>query len=262
MNLLARVRDRLRLSLDLAGQHRSWRLARNYRLGGGYERVYLYHIRKTGGTSLNYMFLALGGEASPDVYSRLTHNRMLRAIIGDKVYVGWNKPLIEQGRYFYAFSHIPAHQLTLPGRTFTITCLRDPVTRVLSLYRMLVEYRDNNIPHPMMVRQGAWLGHGFADFLERIPRRHLLRQLFMFSEAFSPAEAFDRIRACSHYFFLEDFAAGVRTLSEKLQIALEPLHVKQAASDPVIHQADIERLRSLLEPEYVLYHRLRQACAT
>jgi hypothetical protein len=91
-----------------------------------------------------------------------------------------------------------------------------------------------------------------GDFLERVPRAHLQRQLFMFSETFSSAEAFDRIMACSHVFFVEDFAAGVAALSARLGLRLEPLHAKKSANPAPVSPAEMAQLRERLEPEYEL----------
>ncbi len=38
-----------------------------YKLPNGYQRVYLYHIRKTDGLSLTHIFFSLGGEDPMDV---------------------------------------------------------------------------------------------------------------------------------------------------------------------------------------------------
>ena len=243
-------------------------LVKNYRLGDGYKRIYHYHIRKTGGTSLNQMFLALSGQPGQSLYNRLHEVRPglfgrrtcapdYRLVVDNKVYVGWNKRLIEQGFYFYAFSHLPAHKLRLPERTFTVTCLREPVSRVLSLYNMLLFYRDNDVSHPGMVEQGPWLGRGFCDFLSRVPREHLLCQLYMFSNSYSADEAFDGILSCSHFFFTEDFSQGVKSLSEKLGFTLQPIHIRKADRQEAISAQDMERLRTLLEPEFLLYEKLR-----
>jgi len=79
--------------------------------------------------------------------------------------------LIEEGSYYYAFSHIPLHQLRLPKETFTITCFRDPIKRIISHYNMLVHYRDNNIYHSCMKIEGHWLGNSVLDFVERRPKK-------------------------------------------------------------------------------------------
>ena len=154
-------------------------LAKNYSIGDEYKRIYLFHIRKTGGTSLNQIFLGLGGEDGKDVYTKLAKTPNHRVKSDDQLFVGWNKKLIESGNYFYAFSHIPKHKLILPNNTFTITFLRDPVKRVISHYKMLYYYQVNSINHPCMKTEGAWLGECFQDFLERIPYEHLLNQLYI-----------------------------------------------------------------------------------
>jgi hypothetical protein len=46
-------------------------VGRRYVLNDGYERVYLHHIRKAGGSSLTASFLALGGEDPLAVEQRI-----------------------------------------------------------------------------------------------------------------------------------------------------------------------------------------------
>lgn len=238
-------------------QSRVRRLAARYRFPGGYRRIYHYHIRKTGGTSLNHMFLSLGGEAGADVYAGLSDAPGFSLISGDKVFVGWNKREIEQGNYFYAFSHTPVYSLNLPDKTFTVTCLRDPVQRVLSHYKMLLETQRNASKPRWFDTEAAWLGDNLSEFLTRIPQQHLLNQLYMFSTSFDVDEAFERIVDCSHWFLNERFDEGVRTLSAKLGIPLVGLHVRQSTIDPQITPAEMGELRQRLEPEYRLYDRLR-----
>lgn len=239
-------------------EERKYRELTNYNIAGEYRRIYLFHIRKTGGTSLNHILLSQGGEDREEVYRRLSEDKNHRIISNDKVFVGWNKKLIEQGYYYYAFSHMLKHQLRLPEGTFTITCLRDPVKRVLSHYKMLLEFKVNNIVHPCMKIEGEWLGNSFNDFLTNIPTEHLLNQLYMFSKNFDVNEAFDNIVGCSHFFFTEQFSLGVSQLSSKLGIELKPLHIRKTSIDVNFSRVDIDRLRSMLEAEYVLFDKLKR----
>ena len=158
-DLSSKLWGRLGLVTDVVGDYKSWRAARNYLIGDTHKRVYHYHIPKTGGTSLNYIFLALAGEQSSITYKRLLDSPSQRVIVDDKVYVGWNRWLIRRGNYFYAWSHRPKHKLTLPEHTFTVTCLRDPESRVLSHYSELLSYRQHNVHHPYMRQAGHWLGN-------------------------------------------------------------------------------------------------------
>ena len=247
------LNTRLRMAQRRAEDARFWWLTRSVQVGNSYRRIYFYHVRKAGGTSINHMFL--GGKP---VYSRLSKTHHYRMLNNDRVFVGWNQRIIEQGYYFYAFSHIPAHQLTLPPDTFTFTCLRDPARRVVSHYKMLLETAHGLAPeHESFTEESTWMGENFGDFLDRIPREHLLNQLYMFSPSFDPDEAYDRITNCAHWFLTEQFEAGIATLSEKLGLDLKPLHTRRTSIDPQLTTADHARLREVLAPEYVLYERLQ-----
>ncbi|MFM7188159.1 MAG: sulfotransferase family 2 domain-containing protein, partial [Armatimonadota bacterium] len=129
-----------------------------FRCLGEWGRIYHLHVRKTGGTSLNYMFIALASPSPQEVYRKLCRKPSHSLTINGAIYTGWDKAKICKGDYFYAFSHHPLHRLRLPASTFAITCFRDPVERVVSLYQMLSHYRDTGVNHPCMAEQGPWLG--------------------------------------------------------------------------------------------------------
>ncbi len=236
-----------------------WRCRRasNDYILSGKRRVYHYHVRKTGGSSLNYMFLALAGGDPEKRYARLAQKENHRLILGDKVYIGWNVSLIEGGNFFYAFSHTPAHKIRLPADTFTVTCFRDPVRRVISLYNMLCYYREKKVAHPCMAVQGKWLGESFGAFIRNVPRNHLLRQLYMFSPNLDIDEALENIQKTDYFFFTENFNAGIAELNRKIGMALSPLHIKKARIAYEIKPWEKDDLRELLTREYDLIGRLR-----
>lgn len=241
----------------LADDVRCAQLAQRYHFTGDYRRIYHIHIRKTGGTSLNYMMLGLSGRPGPQVYEEACREPY-RPIIGDdKIFLGWNPALIERGHYFYAFSHMPSHRLKLPPHTFTVTCLRDPAARIISLYTMIKGYQSEPAPDRRKQRQLLWLGNSFGDFLVNLPREELLNQIFMFSKNFDGIEAFDQIAGCSHYLLTEEFSEGVYGLAAKLQLPLEPIHVRKSAVVYDLAPRDLEELRNRLEPEYELYAKLK-----
>lgn len=222
---------------------------------GGHKRIYHVHIRKTGGTSLNQSFLKISGEDSASLYARLA--QIHRVISDDKVYVAWNVRYINQGNYFYAFSHVPLHALKLPEGTFTVTCFRDPVRRVISLYNMLMDYQVNKIAHPGMSVQGKWLGSSFDDFLRNIPKEELCNQLYMFSAQYDIEEALERVQGLSHYMFTEDFAQGVEKLNEKTGLNLGTIHIRKTEYKAEIHQRSLDALKEQVNVEYEFLHRVR-----
>ena len=228
----------------------------------GYKRIYLAHIRKTGGTSINNMFLALSGTDPAALYSLLARSQGTRLIRNNLVFVGWNVRLLNRGDYYYGFSHTPLHELSLPERTFTLTCFRDPIERVLSHYNMLVDFRTNGIPHPCMRTEGQWLGKCFEDFLERVPRKHLQNQLFMFSRHFSIDEAVSRVRRLSYWFFGDNFDSGVSGLRFRTGLPLEPLHVRSARQHAQPPASTLSALREELDEEYAFLSVIRQLGAS
>lgn len=233
------------------------RVTRPTPLPDGYKRIYCYHIRKTGGTSVHRAFLSLSGQPPEQVHKRLLRSLTYFTISGGLTFVGHNKYLLEAGHYFYGFSHHPYHTFSLPDRTYTIAILRDPVKRAISHYRMLHYLSLHEPGHPSLQKEGSWLGNGFDDFLSNIPDEHLLRQLYMFSETFNVSEAAAALNTCSHVFFTENFEQGLHHLSDDLKLDLPLLHARKSTIDVDIPQREKERLRKLLEPEYRLIDRLQ-----
>jgi hypothetical protein len=226
----------------------------------GYERIYHIHNEKTGGTSLNYIFLSQGGESGEEVYSQMLKTKGWCVISNDKIFVGWNKFLIEKGYYFYAFSHIPTHMLKIPSNTFTVTCLRDPINRFISNYKEYLTYKTKNIKHPALKHRNKFYGGSFKDYMLSVPRKLLLGQLYMFSESFNIDEAYEKIRSCSYFFFTEQFSAGINDLSSKTGLPLKTIHARKSSiENNSISDEDKIILRELLEPEYFLMNKLKNA---
>lgn len=257
MNLERRAKDLVLATWSLSGGFQAKRLSRTYNLPDGFDRIYFWHIRKTAGTSLNRAFLALGGEAVEPLHLRLQNSLNKRVFSGGKVIVGHNRYLIRQGRYYYAFSHQPMHALKLPPRTFAITCLRDPVQRVLSHYRMLAGLRreKSNIPS---VRLHGYKAEGtIGDYLRLTPRHELLQQIYMFSQSLDPAEAARKIASCNVVLHTETFSDDLARLAEALQQPLQTRHDRKSPDDIPFDEADLAQLREAMQPEYDMLEHLR-----
>lgn len=228
-------------------------IVQNYKIAQKYKRIYHYHIRKTAGTSLNMSFLVLTGKNPDELYPKLSRSKFKRLILKDKVYVGWNKLLIEQGHYFYAFSHIPMHKIKVPDDSFTITILRDPVKRAISYYNMLKSFEKNNPAHPVLKTEGQYLGESFADFLKKAPVERLSRQLYMFSKEFNTEEAFENISKVNFVMSTENFEEDLKKLGKKLKLKLQSYRsqVSQVKYTPTVKELEI--LETLLEKEIFFY---------
>jgi hypothetical protein len=232
------------------------RLASVYRIAGRYKRIYFWHIRKTGGISLSSAMLGVACEDGATALRQLAdaHGRL---ILGDKVFVGWNVYLIEQGHYYYGFSHMPMHRITLPPETYTITCLRDPVKRVVSDYRMAKERAKSETTATFKRRYGGRVG-SLTEYFTQSPRKDLLRQIYMFSESLSVDEAAERIAGCNRFFFTNELSDAIVRLGEELGEPLQSKHENKGKAPVEIDQAELDDLREMLEPEYRLFEQLQK----
>jgi hypothetical protein len=249
----------IRIAIDELGARRSC----GPTLPDGSERIYLHHVRKTGGTSLVRSFLGLGGEDPLAVERRIADSYFSRTQSNGLVFVSGHKELVNRGHYFFAFSHNPAHEIHLPDRTFTITVLRDPLQRVLSYYKYLKAGDGPDIAIRVGERERQMAADGLDSFLKRVPKQQFLRQLYTFSPTYDVGEAEAAIRRCSVVISSERHSDGVQSLATKLDLKLNPRRdrVTRHSDDPM-DPPTMSRIRELLEPEYELLHLLRDAFLT
>jgi Sulfotransferase family len=233
-------------------------------LPDGSRRIYLFHVRKTAGTSLVRSFLALGGEDPGAVERRISSSLLSRTRSGRYV-VTCGLGTVQQGGYFFGWSHMAGHHLRLPGRTFTIALLRDPVARVLSYYRYLVagDAGQGSTGWRVQSDERALAGESFPDFLKNIPDELLLNQLYMFSANFNVSEAVDRILGCSAIMMTETYERDLRDLSLTLGLALGYRHERVTAlTKAPIEEDQLDALRDRLAVEYELLEKLGAAGRT
>lgn len=220
--------------------------------------IYHVHLRKTAGTSINFSFLSQA--KVPDTmkfYQELTKKSNHRLIKDSKVFVGWNKALINEGSYSYAFSHIPLHELDLPKHCFVFTCMRDPVKRLISHYNMLKYYQNNDVHHPYFKFYEDKLGGSVVDFAQSIPKELVMHQLYMFSKNYDIEEALAALLRLDHVMFTESIIEDLNTLESLTEWKLPINRQKAFGHKEVISADDVERLRVLLEPEYALIEKLK-----
>lgn len=223
----------------------------------GYKRFYHYHCRKTAGTSLAKMFLSIDGGNGDKLFKQLGQQSNQSMLVDDKIFVGWDKDLIEQGDYFFGFSHIPFDELKIPDGSFRFTSFRDPTERVVSHYRMLLDFSNQKIPHPCFAREGKWLGNSFDDFLDRVPPDHLKNQLFMFSKNLNISEAIERVSELDFCFFVDAFDQCVERFAAKTGVKLTVRRDRISRQTYSLSDDQISRAKELLKDEYEMLAAVR-----
>jgi hypothetical protein len=228
-----------------------------YRMPGGYRRIYHYHIRKSAGTSLNSAFWSLAGLNLKEM------GRRSQVVQNGLIFVRHNPKLIKGGQYFYANSHNPSHRIFLPPKTFTITILRDPLSRLLSYYKYLYYVANNPLAqetepyYEEVLKQSKCLGSSFESFLNQIPKRDLLNQLHMFSSDYDIQEACDRIMQLSVICFTETFEQDLGSINQKLGLSLQQRRDRSFSQPIKITNQDLEHGRDVLKAEFDLIEKVK-----
>jgi hypothetical protein len=228
-------------------------------LPGDLRRVYCYHVRKTGGTSFSHAFLSLAGEDPGTIEWRMRRPPFCTTS-GPYRFAYQDPPLLRRGYYFFGYGHKPAETIRLPAGTFTVTILRDPADRVVSLYRYLADpHVDEGQAFYALAYEREWARSGFGAFLDRVSRHQLLNQLFMFSLAGDVDEAAERISHCDRVLHTQDLDRGVAELGEFLRLPLRPSRARKSTIAFEPSDSERDRLRELLDPEYRLLDRIATA---
>lgn len=215
-----------------------------------YERIYLYHVRKTGGTSIAFALMRLSG-VDPHVIERRISRYTFAQAHGYRYVGDGNISLIRRGDYFFSFCHEPDYAIEVPANTFRFTVLRDPISRVVSLYRYLAAPRvDSSFYLRAPLAERRWAVEGFDRFLDQVPFPHIANQLHMFSRSGSVGEAVDRLSRLDMLLRTEHLDQDLRRLEQALHLQLPMTKERTSLLPFALTCAQRDRLRNLLADEY------------
>ena len=160
----------------------------------GYPPILHLHIRKTAGTSFNMGMLSLLVNDPRKIYETTAGKLLKCSKTNLGRYCAWDYALAEGANYVFCHTHAPAWRFSVPREAFVVTILRDPMDRLLSLHRMLTEMFDLRSNHPGLAAERATYRRDFVDFLQALPDRELMAQLYHFSRDFDIDQAIRLLR--------------------------------------------------------------------
>jgi hypothetical protein len=102
----------------------------------------------------------------------------------------------------------------------------------------------------------------FREFLQVVPPRRLMSQLYMFSAGMDPGEAAERLAACDSVCFTESFADDIANLSRTLEVPLAERKDRRLGGPVDLSPDEEALLRQRLEPEYRMLRRLGELRAS
>jgi len=217
------------------------------------RKIYHYHIRKTGGTSINHSFFHQSAYDNVNLFFRLLNQKSIshRLVANGKIFVSWNRFLLNKGQYFYGYSHHPMHILNIPEDVFKITSFRDPVKRFVSHYNMLRYFQKEKTNSKALKDEGKYLGNSIVDFANNIPKKHLKTQIYMFSKKMDYHEATENIlNNCDYIIRTEKLNDDLQRLERILDISLPSNRQRAYGYKEEISSTDLNILRGMLDDEY------------
>jgi hypothetical protein len=219
----------------------------------GDRTLFFWHVPKCAGTSI----------------TQVLGDHFYDAPIGE-VLPGYNTlPLLKhcvQHRLerfpFFSSSHQSVSTLPPPGRTVEFVVLRDPLARVLSMFRQTLKGIRREYWLRILPKYGHvwnyWQTSDAKSMLRTIPEELLLRQLSTFSEALDVKEAAERI-GCLDYCFRLDGDQDFNDLYNDIDVEVQASDMKRLNASPKdIHfdERVKRRIKQMLRPEYRLLKRI------
>ncbi|HWP45510.1 MAG TPA: hypothetical protein VNO14_19890 [Blastocatellia bacterium] len=230
---------------------------------------------KSGGTSINFAFLrglcdpsvevpavcetplgtVHGDAVRPwELYISLTRNPSYELTVQGRRVVGHRPCRAPDERFYYWFSHQPTPRSALPADAYAFTCLRNPLTRLLSYFSEIRAFCELGtlslwgMERYQDVPVGEWIG--------RTPPQELCHQVYLFSETGNVDEAIDRISRLDRIVFTEALDDGFAILSRDTGIPLPRYRIR--SNNPRIPATLLgeERLLEAVEKEFQLLEAL------
>lgn len=226
------------------------------------KNTYLYHMIKTGGRS---MISSYCHYLMPN-YQQCDHNKgycqLYRELCGEMKVLDDECKLLRKiqrwkyklkGNYIFGFSHEPHHKTRI-SNGYTITCLRDPLNRLISHYKMLL-YQTSNIHSREESDNSKYVKNGPIKFINTFPIEYSNHQLRFWSRNGNIYEAFQNITKCTQIILTHKIQEGLDKFKKKTDIQL--IEQKVGLGSQKHHNLEpthLEIFKNHLKNEYEFYN--------
>lgn len=221
--------------------------------------LFFYHIEKTGGRSLRISII--------DYLIRKYDSDL------DPVYVhshSWGKSTFNIGPYIIGgkdnnLDFKGGHEFYVRDRwmgRLLISLLRNPIDRVLSLYRMIHQFKI--VKSHVLKNKYHYIAKGFSGFVETYPKELLNMQTYTFSKKLDVNEAFDILKSLDLVMINEFYQEGLDNLSKLLELdfSLREFHFKGESENAITNDEiigddvnSLSILKERLELDFELYNK-------
>lgn len=225
-----------------------------------YRGICCYHIPKCGGTSFN-QFLShhFYGQGLNEVLPGYTNQQLLINFIQQDINLF----------PYFSSNHIRSHKLLPPPNYFTTVILRDPLDRLLSMYRQYFSCVQNGYFLEYIPAYNTLWKHypatGFVAWLHTIPACDVNYQLSTFSHSLSVEQAVKYCQTLDQIMWLEDLELGISKVAQKLALPLNidnlPKDLNQSPRKTNFPEAVLAEAKQCLAPEIKFIEELRSSTA-
>ncbi len=217
--------------------------------------IFFWHIPKCSGTSAN------------DIFYRHFYKRPEADLLPS--YASF--PLLQHCLQHYgdvfpyiASAHCGVDKISPPEKAFVFTVLRDPVERVISMYKQTC----TALTHGYMFRQlpsyeffwEKWKANDFMPWIDNLPPALLQRQLTTFSPEEDVGKAAKTIKDMDYYMIHKFNRGSFGDLFSQLKLPLKAQDMSHSLNKspkgPYISEEEKQMLKDKLEKEYTLIKKL------
>jgi len=217
--------------------------------------IYFYHIRKTGGRSFVRGYLSQFARPLAELWGMCHSGKGPIHNINEHIKVAsW---CLRPEPVDFAWSHGTIQSVQLPHNmdVYTVTILRDPVARFVSMYRNILRTWGHN---QLTFEFKPYINDDIAKMARVLPLNKRFEILTTFSSTQNLDEALENLFGLSYFLRIENYAQDLEMFNLLTGLNIPVHHFRETRNDEGINKEMHKRLSrkvlkelvEIFEPEY------------